>query len=417
MKQALLSWLNGDPQASRRPGLDSLRALAIIWVVCYHYQIFVSHESSFGSFGDLGWVGVDLFFVLSGFLISNAVFADLARGDAWSAPRFIVRRMWRTLPAYYVVLAFYFVWPSPLWGKPPPALWRFMLFTQNLGLQPGTTFSHAWSLCVEEQFYMVLPVVILLGASLAKRLAWRPETVRMAGWALIAAGSTLAVLARSAMWDSYGGLHSVDTSAPYMTHLYYASQCRFDEFLPGISLAFIRHFHPVLWQRLIVRGRVWSVIAVAAVVGILTAIKFAYFDATSGYGYWMSVWGYACLAWSFAACVLAAMCTNGPLARLRIPGAAPLAAMSYSVYLSHKAVQQAMAALLGDYGWLPQESRTAWVIMGASCVVSGLLYWAIERTGLRLRDLWAPIRGAAQARLAHADQCHTNKLAQDTAST
>ena len=61
---------------------------------------------------------------------------------------------------FWLVLAAFALFPAAMGGKPPPPWWRFLTFTQNIGLQPGTAFSHAWSLCVEEQFYLVLPLVL-----------------------------------------------------------------------------------------------------------------------------------------------------------------------------------------------------------------------------------------------------------------
>ena len=148
---------------SRNPGLDTLRACAIALVFMYHYEVFVSRASTFGWLGEIGWVGVDLFFVLSGYLIANQLFAGMARGQALSLPRFYARRAFRTLPVFWLVLAFFVLFPAAMGGRPPPPWWRFLTFTQNIGLQPGTAFSHAWSLCVEEQFYLVLPAVLALG--------------------------------------------------------------------------------------------------------------------------------------------------------------------------------------------------------------------------------------------------------------
>ena len=72
---------------SRNPGLDTLRACAIALVFMYHYDVFVSHEATFGWLSDIGWTGVDLFFVLSGYLIANQLFAGIARGQVPSLPR------------------------------------------------------------------------------------------------------------------------------------------------------------------------------------------------------------------------------------------------------------------------------------------------------------------------------------------
>ena len=162
---------------ARIHGLDTLRALAIVLVVLHHYVLFVSHANTFGWVGDIGWVGVDLFFALSGYLIGNQIFAAMRSPQGLSLGNFYGRRLLRTLPNYYCVLALYFL--SPAWrdNRQLPPLWEFLTFTQNIYLAPGTAFSHAWSLCIEEQFYLLLPacaLAIALCRSLrsALRLAW-----------------------------------------------------------------------------------------------------------------------------------------------------------------------------------------------------------------------------------------------------
>src|SRR5690349_7860962 len=97
--------------ASRIDGLDTLRALAIVLVVLHHYVLFVSRADTFGWVGEIGWVGVDLFFALSGYLIGNQIFGAMRSGAGFSLRHFYARRFLRTLPNYYVVLALYFLWP------------------------------------------------------------------------------------------------------------------------------------------------------------------------------------------------------------------------------------------------------------------------------------------------------------------
>src|SRR5207244_7167264 len=111
----------------------------------------------------LGWIGVDLFFVLSGYLIGGQLLAPLARGQRINLGTFFARRAFRIMPAYFVVLAIYFLLPS--WREYPQMsqpLWKFLLSVQNIALHGGTAFSHAWSLAVEDQFYLVLPLLLLV---------------------------------------------------------------------------------------------------------------------------------------------------------------------------------------------------------------------------------------------------------------
>src|ERR1700677_1387259 len=94
---------------TRINGLDTLRAAAILLVLMYHYTVVVSGNSTFGLLSDIGWVGVDLFFVLSGYLIGNQIMSAIARGEDFSLKLFFARRLLRTLPNYYVILAIYFI--------------------------------------------------------------------------------------------------------------------------------------------------------------------------------------------------------------------------------------------------------------------------------------------------------------------
>src|SRR5438046_7838202 len=94
----------------RQPGLDLLRALAIIVVVIYHAALFGFKLTA--RVDRFGWIGVDLFFVLSGYLIGGQLLASLARDQSIHLRRFFSRRVLRIMPAYFVVLAIYFLLPS-----------------------------------------------------------------------------------------------------------------------------------------------------------------------------------------------------------------------------------------------------------------------------------------------------------------
>src|SRR2546426_4980138 len=144
----------------RQPGLDLLRALAIIVVVIYHAALFGFKLP--GRVDRFGWIGVDLFFVLSGYLIGGQLLAPLAREQSIKLGRFFARRVFRIMPAYFVILAVYFLLPS--WREYPDMaqpLWKFLFSVQNIALHGGTAFSHAWSLAVEDQFYLALPFILL----------------------------------------------------------------------------------------------------------------------------------------------------------------------------------------------------------------------------------------------------------------
>jgi peptidoglycan/LPS O-acetylase OafA/YrhL len=363
--------LNPASGPSRANGLDTLRAAAITLVFMSHYMSFVSGTPTFGWGSRVGWTGVDLFFVLSGYLIANQIFAGLARGATLSLGSFYARRALRTLPVFWLVLALYFLFPAVMGGNPPPPLWRFLTFTQNLGLHSGTAFSHAWSLCVEEQFYLILPLVLVIGA--------RYDFGRSQGWTLLSALLLVGMGSRVILWLDYGA-----GNGGYYPHIYYSTLCRFDEFLPGIAVAMLKNFHRPFWERITRHGQ--RVLAIGAVA---TATLF-YFEGRfyniDGYGYtfFLTAAGYSLLAVTFAVLVTAALSPSSWLHRVRIPGAYHIALWSYSIYLSHKAVMMILNRLLQPFEVAPFV--LAGVIAIASVLIGALLYRLVESPFMAIRD-------------------------------
>jgi peptidoglycan/LPS O-acetylase OafA/YrhL len=156
----------------RLPALDGLRGIAILAVFFYHYGNGGNQSSSasvraISKILGLGWSGVDLFFVLSGFLITGILYDT--RADAGYYKKFYFRRVLRIFPIYYIAAAAMFlvgasvgvhwraghVWFLFYLGYPAAALWPTLV-----QLSPFVRITHLWSLSVEEQFYMVWPWLI-----------------------------------------------------------------------------------------------------------------------------------------------------------------------------------------------------------------------------------------------------------------
>jgi peptidoglycan/LPS O-acetylase OafA/YrhL len=356
-------------------GLDTLRALAIVFVVMHHYVLFVSGADTFGWAGSIGWVGVDLFFALSGYLIGNQIFAGLRSEQGLSLRRFYARRLLRTLPNFYFVLALYYFWPYFRGDLVLPPLWEFLSFTQNINLKPGTAFSHAWSLCIEEQFYLLLPAAALLIASLRRSLHW--------GWAALALGLVAGMLVRATVWRELVGDHPRG-STEYFRYIYYSTFCRFDELLAGVALALLKNHHAGLWQRITAHGN--AVLAVGVGLSALTFWLFLNYR----FGFAMTVIGFPMLALSFALLIVAALSPGSVLGDTRVPGAASIALWSYAIYVLHKQVCILANGHLRKMGIEPDTLLAVGLMMGLSVLTGWLLFRLIETPFMALRERYVP---------------------------
>lgn len=356
-------------------GLDTLRALAIILVVLHHYVLFVSGTSTFGWVGDIGWVGVDLFFALSGYLIGNQIFAAMRSERGFSLPKFYARRFLRTLPNFYVVLALYFLWPWFRNGLELPPLWRFLTFTQNINLTPGTAFSHAWSLSIEEQFYVLLPALALLLASMRRSLRW--------AWVAVALAFVIGMAVRATLWQELVD-GNARASANYFKYIYYSTFCRFDELVAGVALALLKNYHPAAWTRLTARGN----LALALGAGVSALAFWLFLDNRQGFG--ITVLGFPLLALGFSLLIVAALGEGSLLRTTRVPGAGSLALWAYAIYLTHKQVCILAAEPLRGLGYGPETPVAIGAMLALSVLSGWVLFKVVETPFMALRDRYVP---------------------------
>jgi peptidoglycan/LPS O-acetylase OafA/YrhL len=357
--------------STRLPGLDTLRALAITWVLLTHYSGFVSGQQTFGAVGRVGWAGVDLFFVLSGYLVGRQVAMPIAHGHDWSAGDFMSRRLLRTLPNYLVVLLVYFMFPGPpLEGSSTAPLWRFLTFTQNFGLTYGATFTHSWSLCIEEQFYLVLPLAAL---------AWaRWGRSPLLAWLALGAAVALGMAARAIAFTQHG-------HGAFDAEVYYSTFCRFDELLPGVAIALLESFHPMLLDTLRRHGHA------LLFSGILSSVAVLYGIANELPGpFFATTFGYSLLAIAFSLLTLAALSPSSLLHRMRVPGASSLALWSYAIYLVHKPLFMVIAPQMARWHADPATWPVIIAVMTSGVGAGWILYRLVETPFMRMRSRWFP---------------------------
>lgn len=356
-------------QPNRLPGLDLLRSIAILWVMLFHAFIVGGLAEPFETFSNYGWVGVDIFFVLSGFLIGSQLLRSLRQGEGIALGAFYARRAWRILPAFAVVLALYQCFPSLREAPGLQPWWQFATFTVNLLIdyRHNQAFSHAWSLCVEEHFYLVFPLLAWL-------LTRRPSAKKF----LLLCGTVvvLGIALRAIIWLHLAGIdHS---RGWFVEHLYYPTWTRLDGLLTGVMLAVLRIYRPEQWARL--QARSTSVLLVAvAVLGL------AFWLFSERTGLLANALGWPVLSFGFGLLVLAATDPNGWLGRRELPGVCWLATVSYSLYLSHKIamhlVHEHIAPSMESQGWLLFA-----IYVAAILLCGAALHYLVERPGLRLRD-------------------------------
>ncbi|WP_214073839.1 acyltransferase [Mucilaginibacter sp. dw_454] len=354
-------------------GLDHLRAFAICYVVLFHYRQF-GHPDWVNKLGDFGWTGVDLFFVLSGFLIAGQLFATIAKGKPISLKEFFTKRFFRIIPPYLVMLCLYIAFPVLRERDHMAPLWRYLTFTTNFGLDVSHigTFTHSWSLCVEEQFYLVLPLIILLLSYLkaGKKAAYLILVLFLCGFAI-----------RYMNWQLWmaPNLKSDNFGALFNEFIYYPTYNRLDALLAGVSIAGLYNFYPNIRDWINKRS---NIIMVAGVLLLIPAC----FICTPQATFRTTIWGYPLIAISYGLIVAAIVCPANVFYDVKSWLTRQIAMLSYGIYLTHKLIIHLTQHLLDKTGM--DKNSNVMMLCSIVCCIAGalVLRYVIEKPSLRIRD-------------------------------
>ncbi len=238
-------------------GLDFLRFVAIMMVLLGHANMLLpKFASDFIKYYLLD--GVAIFFVLSGFLIGGILIRQLEKGkDGWGDLLYFWKRRWmRTLPAYFLVLTVILVYtlivdPSLL----PDHAWKFYLFVQNLFEPRPGLFGEAWSLSIEEWFYLLIPLFIFTGIAVFRS---SPKRIVLAVIVIVIAA---VLLYRYWIYQSIMS----DTTIKTFKELHFRGDelityrviPRLDALMFGVFGAYLMQYFPKIWAASNSYFRVW----------------------------------------------------------------------------------------------------------------------------------------------------------------
>lgn len=348
---------------SRIRGFDGLRAVAIVLVILWHTKVVFGFRSLgwLDPFVDVGWAGVDLFFGLSGFLITSLILREERENGRFSIRNFYARRVLRIFPPYYTVLLLTGLvlsrfalfrsahWP---WDTPQPLTVASLVFLFSNYLDLGTIgFAYIvnWSLCVEEHFYLVWPATLLVLRSRHAR---------------VIAGVAICLLVPLLRFEAFGMMPP--------ERLHSLSHLRIDSILWGALAA-------LSFEWLLEHPRTRRIVLYAAAIG-------------AAFTFGGAVIGYTILAIAVAAFVSNIAATPGSMLVKGLE-AAPLRAIgkvSYGMYLLHFQALDIVRALAPP-GISPIAAFLLFSIaaIALTWAAAAVMYRLVERPALRLKRLFA----------------------------
>jgi peptidoglycan/LPS O-acetylase OafA/YrhL len=347
-----------------RPALDGVRAIAVVSVMLYHAGV---------SWARGGFLGVDVFFVLSGYLITSLLVTEWDRWGSIDVVEFYRRRARRLLPALFLVTTAIAVWAAFAAKADRLATiradgvatllyvanWRFILVKASYFDQFGdpSPFRHTWSLAIEEQYYLVFPLLLVA------LLAWS----RRRHWLLPTAIGVLAAASVAEMALLYQP--GVDTS-----RIYFGTDTRIHELLIGSLLGVLATAWRTRAQgrRRLVSPRVAAIVAVPGLVAVLAAMTLLTDQSAFLY-----LGGFALVCLATAVLILGIEDgPGGPVGQLlSLPPVAWVGMVSYGLYLWHWPIFIALSPERTDL----DGTRLVLLRFAATFVAAAASFYLVER--------------------------------------
>jgi peptidoglycan/LPS O-acetylase OafA/YrhL len=333
-----------------------LRGVAVLLVLVHH---------SPGGEGALlrgGWTGVDLFFVLSGFLVSGLLFKEHLRSGRIRPGRFYLRRGLKIYPNFYTMLA---VTSAVLAlghvDVEPRNVVHEAVFLQNYLPAAWWGREHAWSLAIEEHFYFLLPPALIL------LLRWPPFRRAPVRWATVLA-ATLGAAALAIRW-------TMVRSGADASSVLFPTHTRLDALAFGVLLSVVWHFAPA--RIAVVRRLRWALVPVGLLLTLPCYLLSNEHHFVLTLGLTLNYLGYGMV-------LAAALTLPRLLPRPLGPALAYVGFYSYSIYLWH------LPFLAVVRNTLHEGPAAAAVFYAGSIVTGVVMARLVEIPALRLRERWIP---------------------------
>lgn len=355
-----------SPETSERvaPELDGFRALAALLIVVYH-----AHFLCLGEWGTVlarwhrgGWLGVDLFFALSGYLISHNLLSSRAHPHYYR--RFWGRRVLRIFPLYYLYLGVLFLAPLPDQLRVPeqirPLLLVFLGNVPEAVTMPRAVLAGIlWSLAIEEHFYLLWPFFV-------RKLT--PERLLR-----VCAGGFVFAVACRALAVEVSGLRAAHFLTP----------CRVDALLAGAAVAAAAHVYSYEVVARWCRDKLPYALATILLIGLT---PFGFEQGRNYQSTPFAVVGYSFLSIAAAVCVGAVGYGSAPTPWLRHPALRYVGKVSYGVYIWHGLVAVGLRVPFGPL--LPTTwPKELWLLvqLAGTLAVATLSFKLFEEPILRLK--------------------------------
>jgi peptidoglycan/LPS O-acetylase OafA/YrhL len=340
----------------RSAPLDVLRAIAVLLVLFRH--------STFNNLlQQIGWVGVDLFFVLSGYLVAALVFREFIDTGKFEHKIFFIRRGFKIYPAFYLFLIISILINYLHHGisYSPSLILAEVFFLQSY---VAHIWTHTWSIAVEEHFYLMITLCGMI---------WLRRGVKINPGKLIKWLLSLLLLLLTIRFFTCLGKKNQDAFTFFATHL------RMDGIVVGVIIAVLRYFHSS-WQKIMKMGY-WLLITALFFIWIPFVLK--------PDGFNMNTWGLTLMNIGFGLVLMFVLSLSSRIGKDEKPRLITtlfvlIGVHSYSIYLWHLLLLQEVQSIPVD-----KDFRNV-IYLALSLLIGMGMSFAVERPALKMRDVFFP---------------------------